>query len=1142
MSKNLTNGKKDKEIKIKEQDDIMACNKSLIVSASAGSGKTTIMIKKIFEYLKSGDCNAEQLLVLTYTNLAAAEMKKKLINKLKENLQENPSLIEQIEQIPTSDISTFDSFCQRLVKKYFYVIGIDPSFNILSGEKEELFKNIAIDNAIALTKKENPKDYEVLTNNLTGNRKEDNIKNVIFKIHSYIISLINIDEFFKKTEKLYKKEEKIAENYLKSYYNDIFIQIKNQLLDLIEGAKNLDFLSYVEYINNLLSIAENSILSDGLTKMISLYDGINYGRLDKDDKDINLFWKKIESVKTKLKKTIDDIKKLGNADEISNTYLECESLCHAIIVLEKTFIKQYEILKKSKNYYDFNDIERMTIKLLEDKKINEQVKNSYKHIFVDEFQDANAIQEKIIFLLDNNNLFFVGDTKQSIYAFRQSDPDIFLNIQENFKTRQDAESLPLNCNFRTNKNILYFANNIFSVLMTKNTSGVDYKKDAQFDPKATFEDLNNEVCVSLNLLNVKKKDEPIIATEVYDLTKNQNSDSNNLNTKNQCIFICDQITHLLGQDIYDNAEEKTRKINLSDITILLLKSGHFVDELLNTFDEYGISYNADMGENIDNEYDNRVLFGALKLSLNIKDDYTLYKVLHSKLFDFTDTELGNIKLCSNKEYFYEALEDYKSKQDELSKKIENFYKVIDDLHFNCKYNGIYFALNKLLENTNYLLKIDENYTDRKNKIYQYIYSFMNSQYNNDLIEYITYKNISKKQDKIKIDNSSNNSIKICTMHSSKGLEYPIVILPNLDSDYTKNMEEREIKINKQLGIGVKAYNNKDRTITNGIFYEACNINNKNIEQSEKIRLLYVAITRAKNKLILIGNNQENYKKFESDYEIMSQNNFLSMLVNSLDKSIIDKINNNEFGNYNLFNNPRLKLNIIDKIVITSSKTDESKIYNIDNQNLIKDFLSKDLSKNKIELALKNSVSGFAFDNSSINLAPKNLTIYEHLLETSSQLGTLYHKVLEDVNFNDINSVNDVSLFLDCNLSDEEKELFKDISIDNVYKNISILKDECKTSKNILKEQKFVMKVKHSDLVDGGYDDKILVQGIIDLVAVFNDKIVLIDYKLTHKPNNDIISKYKKQLSIYKLALSKNFKNIPIYCKILNLYKNELINI
>ena len=194
------------------------------------------------------------------------------------------------------------------------------------------------------------------------------------------------------------------------------------------------------------------------------------------------------------------------------------------------------------------------------------------------------------------------------------------------------------------------------------------------------------------------------------------------------------------------------------------------------------------------------------------------------------------------------------------------------------------------------------------------------------------------------------------------------------------------------------------------------------------------------------------------------------------------------------------------------------------------------------MALKNSVSGFAFDNSSINFAPNKLSISEHLLETPSDKGTLYHKILENINFNNVNSVGDVKQFIECNLSEDEKNLFSDIPCENVFNNIQVLKQYTHNAKNILKEQKFVMNVKHCDLVDGGYENKILVQGIIDMVAVFDDKILLIDYKLSHKPNLSLKEHYKKQLAIYKLALSKRFKEIPIVSKILNLYTNELIDI
>ena len=1145
MQTKQNNKKADKEKKVKEQEDILNCDKSVIVSASAGSGKTTIMIKKVFSLLKDKKCNIDELLVLTYTNLAAAEMKKKLIDKLKDNLKDNPNLIEIIEQIPNSDISTFDSFCQKLVKKYFYYLEIDPSFSVLQGGDEEYQKELAMVDAISDMKINHTQNYETLLNSYSKKRDENDIKNVINKIYNYAISILDIEDFFKKTLNFYKKDEKIAENYLISYYNQIFWQIKNQLNEKLVYCNTCGFTKYSIYINNLLSITEKFILSNDFLKMIDLSKDVDYGTLREEKQDTQGLINEIKEIKTKLQKTIKEISSYQDKQTINQMYDDCGVLINCIIDLEKLFIEKYSALKKEKNIFDFNDIERLTIKLLQNPEICDEIKDTYKYVFVDEFQDANAVQEKIINLIDSPNVFFVGDTKQSIYAFRQSDPEIFLKIQKQFKENTNAESLPLNCNFRTNKNILEFVNQIFSTLMTEGTSKINYKKDAQFNPMADYKELKNEINVSLNLINQEKEEEVTTAKEVYDISKHFNKSSDN-NFKKQCVFICNTIASLLGEKIYDKEEEIWRKVKLEDITILFSKKSKFLNQLISTLAEYNIPFMIDKDSLLENEYDCRILFGLISLAINSKDDYSLYKVLTSCLFDFNDDELAQIRLSGKKKYFYEQLEDYSKNKNQIADKIKYFYKMLSEFSFNAKYMGIFFALNKIINSTNYLLKIkdEKDFDIRKSNIEEYMSSFVDSKYNYDMLGYILYRQYANRQDTAKTKSSQDNSINIVTMHSSKGLEYPIVILPNLDQDFTKNREYKEIKIDKEFGIGIKAYNEDDRTVEDGMFYDCCKKKSKQLELSEKIRLLYVATTRAKNRLILIGNNKQNYKKFKTDYEIMSQNNYLSMIIGCLDDDVIQKINLGEEYDGILFNNLHLKLNIYKDIqLLTNQNNVQTPIFNDkENQQKLYDYLSYDLSKNKVNIALKNSVSGFAFEDSSINFAPEKLNISEHLLETTTQLGTLYHKLLETVDFNNINSVDDVLQFIDCNFAEEDKQVLKQIPIENMFKNILLLKQISAGATKVLKEQKFVMKIKHSDLVDGGFDNRILVQGIVDFLAIYKDRILLVDYKLTHKQNKEIIEKYKKQLEIYKMAISKQFKNIKICSKILNLYKNEFIDI
>lgn len=1134
--------------KIQEQDAVVEEKRSQIVSASAGSGKTTVMIRKVVEHIKAKDCHVDEVLILTYTTAAALEMKKKLVERLKKESVNNEFLQDELDVVQTADICTIDSFCQKLVKKYFYILNIDPSFGILEAGDQVVLQGKALDFALDELKEKYPEDYENLITNLSSSRSEQKIKDLILEIYNYLTAVFDEKSFWSLTLDLYDKNKKIAENELNNHYTKMLINIKNELDNLLVQAKNLNFIKYVEYINSVNSAIDGLILEKDFCKIVENCGQISLATLRAIKEDEIDFKSKIATARDKFKKIFTQIKtEYIDEKNISNSYDNCKSLILALENLYHLFVEFYKKEKTKNNTFDFDDIERLAIKLLEDDKANAEIKNSYKKIFVDEFQDANRVQEKIIFLIENDNLFFVGDTKQSIYGFRQSEPDIFLDIEKRFENSTTACARKLNCNFRTNKNILEFANFIFSKIMTLDSCDIDYQNKSQFDPRADFEDLPNEKCVRLDIL-LKKEDEkektPI--TQIYSVK--QNACSNEILSDNdyESAYICQKITELLGQDIFDTESEKVRKINFNDIAILVNKRGAFLQTLLKHLKNTNIPYIVNVNQNLEECYDNQVLFSLMKLTQNFQDDYALYSVLSSYLFDFSDMDLGAIKgEFLDEKYFYNCVRKYANLDNDLAKKISEFFEKLQQFTFDIKYKGIYFALDKIIKQSNYLIKLnaDEDYQERRLNINAFVNSFANSKYNFNLSEYILYRETTVRQEKVQTDKSFSKAVEITTMHSSKGLEYPVVILPFLSQDFLKSPFLSDIKINKHLGIGIKDFDEDERSVRNGIFYNACKIKNTKQEISEKIRLLYVAMTRAKNKLIMIGTKTCDVEKIGNN--IFEKNNFLSLITGSLTDDLIEKINQGEEFSCPMWDNEKNILSCvkISDIVVGQQQRDLlAKKSSSQEIEYLSNYLQKDIKQKADNIALKNSVSQFAFDdNASLVSAPKTFNISEHMPNNLSDVGTLYHKVLQICDFNNIEIVDDVQTFIECNFCNEDVEILKKIGYENIFDNIAKVKKIISGYSNILKEQKFVMRAKHSDVVENGEDCYILIQGMVDLMAVGEKDVLLIDYKYTTKDDINIINTYKKQIELYEMALSKRFKDKKIHKIIINLRKNFLIN-
>lgn len=1134
--------------KIEEQEEVMqVLDKNLIISASAGSGKTTLMIRKILQYIIEKKIPLKQILVLTYTDSASGEMKKKLIEKLKDNLQEYEFLQNELEDSENADICTFDSFCQKLVKKYFYILNIDPSFNILQGGDEKNLKQECILQALKKLRQTDSVCYENLINNLSKNRNEENIKNIIFEIYNFLISILDQEKFLNQTLMLYDNKNTQAIDFLNQYFNEQMSQLTKQLTLLHKKCVDFEISNYVPVLSENIATCEQFLREPNFLKKVDFCKDVKILDLKKDEKGENLRQEFLK-IKKEIKSIFDYISKnYQSSEEINQSFVFSQKIIANLITLLKSFQEEYSLAKTKNNCYDFNDIERLTIKLLQNPDIAKEVKNNYQKVFIDEFQDANSVQEQIINLIKKeNNLFFVGDTKQSIYAFRQSDPEIFLKLERLFQEEDNSCAKRLNCNFRTNKNILNFVNKIFSVIMTNESADLDYLNCAQFNPQANYEDLQDEVCVEIDLIKdqqEKQKQKPI---KVYSVKENKNQQQDNLD--NQCVFVANKIIELCGQKIYDKDSQNTKEIQFSDITILLRKRGVFLKNLIKTFTKIGIPFIVNVNDDLEDCYDNKVLYNIIKLSQNYKDDYAMYFVLSSDLFNFSDSELALIKdTFKEEEYFYNCIINYSKQTDQIALKINNFFEVLNNFAFDIKYKGIYFALNQLLIKTNYLINISdqEDFIERKLNIEEYINYFNGSKYDANVEQYILYREISNQDCKKQTDKSFISAVEITTMHSSKGLEYPVVILPNLEQDIIKEPENLDIKINKNLGIGIKNFNEEEREVSLGVFYDACRFANKKQSLGENIRLLYVAMTRAKNKLILTGLFSEEFTQIKSLRDISNCKTYLSMIIGALDKDLIQKINKFDEFESNVYDNSKLRLGVYDVNVQDSydQKQNQNFMQNSDNVEILSDFLNKQINQNKKQIALKNSVSMLAFDENSCNTeSPYDFLVKEHTPVAKNEIGTLYHDLLQKIDFFEINNIDDLSCFIESNFSQDQINIFKNLNYQNIFNNINCLKGFAQKSDIVLKEQKFVMRVNHDSVSKSGISDKILIQGIIDLIIIKPDKILLIDYKLTRKSDTEIINIYSKQISLYKMALSKQYKNIPIICYFFNLTTSKIIEI
>ncbi len=1101
-------------IKDEAQDEVVnSFGKNLIVSASAGSGKTTVMIRKIIKGIIKDGIGVKDILVLTYTKSSAEEMKQRLLNAIYENAESNPEILSQIDDLPVANISTIHSFFQKEIKKYFYILGIDPSFSLIDELEIENLKAKALKEAMQQFYQENPLCYNKLLELYGNDRTDKSLQQVIKTINEFVSSLANGEVWLKNVSlSMYKDEQKI-QNFLNDslcFKISSFISDANKILDEAKGQEK-----YISYINGIISM-----LSETDKKLDFLYNynkvlQISFQRLAKDEE--NFVYKEIIRLREKINVYKTSLKNLELSEEnISSLLSESKNIVESVLNVYEKYNNIYENYKKDLNCLDFNDLEKYMLKLISDEKTLNSLKKEFKQIYVDEYQDANLIQEKILSQLSNGrNRFMVGDVKQSIYAFRQANPEIFLGIQESFKLDNNSISLALNSNFRSRSEILNFVNLIFENVMTLLTSGIDYKNTSKFNPKAEYKNVSNTFpAVNIEIIKRKEDKADIVAPSVYSVKDVQIESQEEAVAESEARIVAEKISELVGQEIYDN--KNIRKIDFKDITILLNARGKYLDKFCSTISRFGIPVQANSREYLYSNNIVKIILNLLNLAVNVYDDVSLA----SSIREFGDVNLNELSEIAEIDgnTLYEKMIKYNF-DDKLQQKIKDFLKLYEDFNFEISSYGIYVALTNIINKTKFIQRF--KIKDRNN-ITKFVNDFLKNGYNYDLVGFLDFAE--KNLVIAPAYTYGSNSVSVTTIHSSKGLEYPVVFLVNSGADLTKNATNNSIVLNEKLGIGIKEMPDDKPSLV----YDILKGLQKKNEFAEKLRILYVALTRAKNHLFIVGSSAGDFKKISNDYDVFKQKSFLDLVVGSLSGNHIKNINENlsiknEIFNINIYESINFNLNSIQN---KSLKSDE-KVKEI----LKRYFNFKYPFEKETSIALKNSVSRLVDEERgySQNISPKYFYINEHLKEDFSTIGTEYHNLMQQIDFNEKS----------LNIEIPEK-----IDKNKILKAYQIIKDILnKTgSHNIFKEQGFMMYVNQNEIIKNGSEEKILVQGVIDLLSL-GAKNIIVDYKLTSILDNEkLVKKYKTQLLLYKKAVEKAFKIKIDELYLYNFNKFELIKI
>lgn len=1112
----------------------------IIVSAAAGSGKTAVLSERVLKLILGGT-SVDELLIVTFTKAAAEEMKTRIKDKLEEeyNKTHDNYLKKQINLVDISNITTMDAFYNLLVKDNFEKLDIDKNFDILSSEEELILKDKVIKNVLEESFNNIDNYKEML--NFFGANSINLIKDLVLKISDFLESIPFKDEYVNKVLSYYEKNNAFYKDLFLSKirkkmndYNVLYSEIINELYNESDAFDKVVELASEEknHINNFLNI--NSF--DELSTMIRLtnFETLRTPNGHKDDSVMIKYKVVREEYKNDIRKTLNELKFITDETYEKERNYTLDNL-KVLFKIVNIFNEKLMDKKKEINSYTFSDIAHFVVDLLiKDKKKTNLAKKlslKYKEILIDEYQDTNNLQNIIFNSISNNNsnLFIVGDVKQSIYRFRSANPEIFNNDKNLASKESFPKLITLSKNFRSRREVLDFCNFIFENVMTEHFGEVTYDEDEMLYLGADYKEGEN------------------LNTEVYiidDKDKNEEDENDLTKTEKEAIIVANRIKKLLDEKfkVYDRKKQSFRDIKPSDVVILLrsMNNANVFKEALN---KRNISvYMESSNEYFDN-YEVLFVINMLKVINNPYDDVALMSILTSPVINISYDKIAEARSVNKYISLYENLNGY-------DEEIDNYLNKIEDLRNKSKTIEISKLLSIIYNEFNVIpiLSAYKGGINRQKNLEQMIkhaYDFESKGITN-LHMFISYiENVLLNKGSLEGINplSEGDNVLITTIHKSKGLEYPVVILSETGKGFNFKDIRESYAINEELGfvcnIRDNDYKLKYETVPMMLF--------KDIEKSkmlsEELRILYVALTRAKEKIIITGFTSNLEKKVTTisskmgDEKLIS-NFYLKGVKCYLDILLACLLRHKDGKCLRDLSMVTSKVFIsesnIDIKILPASQIDESEF----KEKKKEDKIIFDLNK-------LNKIMEFNYENN--NTIPTYLSVSDIKHKTGylrnpnflsdgishTNLGTLYHKIFEllPIKKYSISTLEDElnNLVKDNLISKEDLSL---ISLDKIFAYLtSDLYDELLNANKVYKEMKIDFEVPANYYDKSLKNGMILVSGIIDLMYIIDDFYVIVDYKTDNVDKIDELKDlYKVQLDLYEIALKTkmNAKNVKKY--------------
>ena len=1183
----------------------------ILVSASAGSGKTTVLVERLMQEILTGT-GVNELLVVTFTKAAAQEMKAKIKSALEQRLNKHEKLKidlrEQLNLIDAANISTIDAFCLDVIHRFYYVIDLDPSFSVLTDETQAaLMRERALQEIESEFLENDDQAFIAFYENFAGDRSAESARDLLLDLYNYAMAKPDYRDWLKNLPTQYEigddvTHSKLWQKNIKPYLLTTFSDLKEKLEQLLataametkELAKVKDsFQLFDKCLQNYLASIESDENYDKQRELLRSCLFTSFRKSSKWDEDLLDFYEEcVELKKDASEQVFTSFTSFYATDEKEQISLlnKGHQIMAAIVKAELALIERFDQLKRAENLVDYSDMEQFAYQILSQDTSNSQMARSFyqtkfKEILVDEYQDINPLQERILQLIKKdgqNNLFMVGDVKQSIYGFRQAEPSLFLHkYQEAAKdeNKQD-ERILLSANFRSTKPVIKLVNQVFDHVLTTDFGGIDYQKEGQLVLGANY---YPEKLPQASELIYSEKDGQDGSTNTEDEDEIDSA---------EIAMVINRIKQFKNENlqVYDTQTKEKRNFKYSDIAILTRSRSDNL-AIMQEFAKNDIPLLVTDAKNYFQTLELTIVLNYLRIIDNPDQDIPLVAVLRSPLFNFTETDLAKIRVHSKNTGFYDALTSYVAVNDELSQKTKIFLNQLEELRHFAANHRISELIWSIYERTN-LLEIMTALPNGKQRrvnleaLYERASSYESAGFKG-LYQFINFIERMRRSQKDLaqplVTKEAGDSVRLMTVHGSKGLEFPIVFYIGLQHRYQMRDLSGNYIINaNNLGLTIRQEHYRADTLLKS--YD--NIAQKQQLLEEEARILYVGMTRARQKLILITevkNYEKTRQKWQNQLNGRQKLPLSSKLNATSSMSFIGPAIN--FDKY-----PEIKISDI-----TSSLDEETPflLVNYENEKISSEIAKTEEVASDQDHALLTRIAPKLYDYDYPFRDASSTTAYQsvseikkafndpletelenaHLLAstnrylqpietkpdflfetkfTGAEIGTATHLLLQYYDYNQKGEPEQLEL--------EIKDLIKQDKLNpeivpsinqqqiNWFVHSDFAKPFWQNPAQLKREVEFSSLLSASTLFNDFSDPnaKILIHGTIDGYFVEDDGIILFDYKTDHIDQHNldlaianIKQKYTGQLRLYERALN-SFAEKPVKHKYLILLDAEKI--